>query len=46
MTTQQKARFGTDALLVQAGWHICNAANANMHTSTGVAIREFPPTMA
>ena len=41
MTTQQKTRFSFDALLVQAGWHICNVANAKMHSSTGVAIREF-----
>ena len=42
MTPEQKARVGIDALLVQAGWHVCNVANANIHASTGVAIREFP----
>ena len=29
-----------DALLLAAGWHVCNAADANIHASTGVAIRE------
>jgi type I site-specific restriction endonuclease len=42
MTPEQKARVSIDALLVQAGWHVCNVANANIHASTGVAIREFP----
>ena len=42
MTPEQKARVGIDALLVQAGWHVCNVANANIHAATGVAIREFP----
>jgi len=42
MTPEQKARVGIDALLQQAGWHVCNVANANIHASTGVAIREFP----
>ena len=42
MTPEQKARVSIDALLQQAGWHVCNVANANIHASTGVAIREFP----
>jgi type I restriction enzyme R subunit len=42
MTPEQKARVSIDALLVQAGWHVCNVSNANIHASTGVAIREFP----
>jgi type I restriction enzyme R subunit len=42
MTPEQKARVSIDALLVQAGWHVCNVANANIHAATGVAIREFP----
>ncbi len=42
MTPEQKARVSIDALLVAAGWHVCNVANANIHASTGVAIREFP----
>jgi len=42
MTPEQKARVSIDALLVAAGWHVCNVANANIHASTGVAIHEFP----
>ncbi|ART59246.1 type III restriction endonuclease subunit R [Acidovorax carolinensis] len=42
MTPEAKARVTIDALLVAAGWHVCNVANANIHASTGVAIREFP----
>lgn len=40
MTPEQKARVSIDALLQQAGWHVCNVADANIHASTGVAIRE------
>ena len=42
MTPEQRARVSIDALLVQAGWHVCNVANANIHAAVGVAIREFP----
>ncbi len=42
MTPEQQARVNIDALLQQAGWHVCNVANANIHAATGVAIREFP----
>ncbi|MDP2369262.1 type I restriction-modification enzyme R subunit C-terminal domain-containing protein [Rhodoferax sp.] len=42
MTPEQQARVNIDALLQQAGWHVCNVADANIHASTGVAIREFP----
>lgn len=42
MTPEQKARVSIDALLVQAGWHVCNVADANIHAATGVAIRQFP----
>jgi type I restriction enzyme, R subunit len=42
VTPEQKARVSIDALLQQAGWHVCNVADANIHASTGVAIREFP----
>jgi type I restriction enzyme R subunit len=41
MTPEQKARVSIDALLVAVGWHVCNVANANIHASTGVVIREF-----
>ena len=42
MPPEQKARVSIDALLVAAGWHVCNVSDANIHASTGVAIREFP----
>jgi type I restriction enzyme, R subunit len=42
MTPELKARVSIDALLQQAGWHVCNVSDANIHASTGVAIREFP----
>ncbi|MEY4756892.1 MAG: hypothetical protein RJA34_1790 [Pseudomonadota bacterium] len=46
MTPEQKARVSIDALLVAAGWHVCNVSNADIHAGPdavkGVAIREFP----
>ena len=42
MLPEQKARLTIDALLQQAGWHVCNMADANIHASRGVALREFP----
>jgi type I restriction enzyme, R subunit len=46
MTPEQKARVSIDALLVAAGWHVCNVSDANIHAGygevKGVAIREFP----
>ncbi|MDP3228755.1 MAG: hypothetical protein Q8N13_12355 [Acidovorax sp.] len=42
MTPEAKARVTIDALLVAAGWHVCNVAQANIHATVGVAIREFP----
>ncbi len=42
MTPEQKARVSIDALLVQAGWHVCDMGQANIHAAIGVAIREFP----
>lgn len=46
MTPEARARQTIDALLMQAGWHVCDVANANIHAGTGaakgVAIREFP----
>lgn len=41
MTPQAKARQTIDALLAQAGWHICDMADANIHAARGVALREF-----
>jgi type I restriction enzyme, R subunit len=42
MTPEAKSRVGIDALLVAAGWHVCDMAQANIHAARGVAIREFP----
>ncbi len=42
MMSEQKARVSIDALLTQAGWHVCHMADANIHAARGVAIREFP----
>jgi len=42
LTPEQKARVSIDALLVQAGWHVCGVSDANIHAAVGVAIREFP----
>jgi type I restriction enzyme R subunit len=42
MTPEAKARITIDLLLQQAGWHVCDVENANIHAGRGVAIREFP----
>ncbi len=42
MTPEARARQSIDALLTQAGWHVCNVADANIHAARGVALREFP----
>jgi type I restriction enzyme R subunit len=42
MSPEARARQTIDALLTQAGWHVCNVADANIHAARGVAIREFP----
>lgn len=42
MTPEQEARESIDEQLTAAGWHICNADQANIHAARGVAIREFP----
>jgi type I site-specific restriction endonuclease len=39
---EQKARQSIDVLLAQAGWHVCDMNDANIHAERGVAIREFP----
>lgn len=39
---EQDARRQIDRLLVQAGWHVCDADQANITAHRGVAIREFP----
>ncbi|HEX5285758.1 MAG TPA: DEAD/DEAH box helicase family protein, partial [Polaromonas sp.] len=42
MTPEAKARQSIDALLMQAGWHVCHMNDANIHAARGVALREFP----
>jgi hypothetical protein len=42
MTPEQQARVSIDALLQQAGWHVCSMADVNIHGYRGVALREFP----
>lgn len=36
MTPEQKARVSIDALLQQAGWHVCDVSSANIHAAKGV----------
>ena len=33
MTPEAKARVTIDALLLSAGWHVCNVADANLHAA-------------
>jgi type I restriction enzyme R subunit len=35
MTPEQKARVSIDALLVVAGWFVCNVADANIQVGDG-----------
>lgn len=46
MTPEARARQTIDALLLAAGWHVCDVASANLHAGSGavkgVAIRECP----
>ena len=42
MTSEEHARKHIDALLLAAGWHVCDVSDANIHAAKGVAIREFP----
>ncbi len=39
---EQDARRRIDALLVAAGWQVCDASAADIRAARGVAIREFP----
>ncbi len=39
---EEEARKRIDALLLAAGWVVCDACAANIHAARGVAIREFP----
>jgi type I restriction enzyme R subunit len=36
MNPEAKARVSIDALLVAAGWHVCDMAQANIHAARGV----------
>jgi type I restriction enzyme R subunit len=42
MTPEALARIHIDQLLQAAGWHVHDLKQANIHATTGVAIREFP----
>lgn len=39
---EAQARENIDRLLIAAGWHLCDMADANIHAAKGVVIREFP----
>ena len=41
MSPEQKSRVSIDALLQQAGWHVCSLADANIHAAR-VALRILP----
>jgi len=41
-TPEEQARKNIDAMLKAAGWDVHDAKAANVHSSRGVAIREFP----
>jgi hypothetical protein len=38
MTPEAKARQTIDALLMQAGWHVCNMLDANIHAASGLGL--------
>ncbi|HEB78378.1 MAG TPA: DEAD/DEAH box helicase [Methylothermaceae bacterium] len=42
VSPEDQARARIDELLEAAGWHVCDANEANIHAARGVAIREFP----
>ena len=42
MSAERSARKTIDALLAQAGWHVCDVTDADIHAARGVAVREFP----
>ena len=41
MKPEDRARVLIDDLLLAAGWHVCDMAEANIHAALGVAVREF-----
>ena len=44
MKPEDRARVLIDDLLLAAGWHICDMAQANIRAAPGLALREFPLT--
>jgi len=44
LTPEDKAREQIDKMLVQAGWHVCDFKDANIHAARGVVIRNYPLT--
>lgn len=46
MTPEAKARKTIDSLLQQAGWHVCNMLEANIHAARGVALGNSRSTPA
>lgn len=42
MTPEAQARRLIDALLMQAGWYVCDVGQVDIHAHSGLAIREFP----
>jgi len=41
-TPEDKAREQIDKMLAQAGWHVCDFRDANIHAAMGVVIRNYP----
>ncbi len=41
-TPEDKAREQIDNMLTQAGWHVCDFKDANIHAARGVIIRNYP----
>ncbi|HET6515914.1 MAG TPA: type I restriction-modification enzyme R subunit C-terminal domain-containing protein [Thermodesulfovibrionales bacterium] len=41
-TPEDKAREEIDRMLTNAGWHVCDYKEANIHAHPGVVIRNFP----
>jgi type I restriction enzyme R subunit len=50
MTPEQKARVSIDALLQQAGWHVCNVTDANIQRTQALRqatlAKAFSPGLA
>jgi len=40
VSSEEEARVTIDALLTQAGWHVADANNVDVHAHGGVAFRE------